>query len=160
MRKIYKDVTNKIDETKLDPDPQVAAQQDGPMLDQISPTMCMAKWLWTSIHLTNGTTNSCFLPPIHKIDPENLVIAYEPIWAIGTGLTASPEQAQEIHKYIRNLLSERYGNKISDNTSIIYGGSVKPNSARDIFEKQDVDGGLIGGASLSPQDFIDIVRSI
>ena len=66
-------MTNKIDETKLDPDPQVAAQQVGPMLDQISPTMCMAKWLWTSIHLTNGTTNSCFLPPIHKIDPENLV---------------------------------------------------------------------------------------
>ena len=70
------------------------------------------------------------------------------------------DKIKEIHKYIRNLLSERYGNKISDNTSIIYGGSVKPNSARDIFEKQDVDGGLIGGASLSPQDFIDIVRSI
>ncbi len=97
---------------------------------------------------------------INNLYPENLVIAYEPIWAIGTGLTASPEQAQEIHKYIRNLLSERYGKNIADNTSIIYGGSVKPNSAREIFEKEDVDGGLIGGASLSPQDFIDIVRSI
>ena len=90
----------------------------------------------------------------------HLVLAYEPIWAIGTGLTASPEQAQEIHKHIRNLLCERYGRKISDNISIIYGGSVKPSSAKDIFEKEDVDGGLIGGASLFPQDFIDVIRSI
>ena len=97
---------------------------------------------------------------IDNIKPENLVLAYEPIWAIGTGLTASPEQAQEIHKYIRNLLFERYGRKISDNISILYGGSVKPSSAKDIFEKEDVDGGLIGGASLSSQDFIDIIRSI
>ena len=97
---------------------------------------------------------------INNIDPENLVIAYEPIWAIGTGLTASPQQAQEIHEHIRKILSERYGKKISDNISIIYGGSVKPHSAKEIFEKEDVDGGLIGGASLSAQDFIDIVRSI
>ena len=97
---------------------------------------------------------------IDNIKSENLVLAYEPIWAIGTGLTASPEQAQEIHKYIRNLLFERYGRKISDNISILYGGSVKPSSAKDIFEKEDVDGGLIGGASLSPQDFIDVIRSI
>ena len=97
---------------------------------------------------------------IENINPKNLVLAYEPIWAIGTGLTASPEQAQEIHKHIRNLLCERYGRKISDNISIIYGGSVKPSSAKDIFKKEDVDGGLIGGASLSPQDFIDVIRSI
>jgi triosephosphate isomerase len=97
---------------------------------------------------------------IDNVNPENLVLAYEPVWAIGTGLTASPEQAQEIHKYIRNLVCERYGKKISDNISIIYGGSVKPSSAKEIFEKEDVDGGLIGGASLSPQDFIDVVRSI
>ena len=97
---------------------------------------------------------------IDKIDINNLVIAYEPIWAIGTGLTASPEQAQEIHSFIRNIFKDRYGSNISENLSIIYGGSIKPSSARDIFEKTDVDGGLIGGASLKAEDFIDIVNSI
>ncbi len=97
---------------------------------------------------------------IDKIDINNLIIAYEPIWAIGTGLTASPEQAQEIHSFIRNIFKDRYGSNISENLSIIYGGSVKPSSARDIFEKTDVDGGLIGGASLKAEDFIDIVNSI
>jgi triosephosphate isomerase len=113
--------------------------------------------------LLDRKKNNHFEKVVFKIDnvnPENLVLAYEPVWAIGTGLTASPEQAQEIHKYIRNLVCERYGKKISDNISIIYGGSVKPSSAKEIFEKEDVDGGLIGGASLSPQDFIDVVRSI
>ena len=97
---------------------------------------------------------------IDKIDINNLIIAYEPIWAIGTGLTASPEQVQEIHSFIRNIFKDRYGSNISENLSIIYGGSVKPSSARDIFEKTDVDGGLIGGASLKAEDFIDIVNSI
>ena len=97
---------------------------------------------------------------IDKIDVNNLIIAYEPIWAIGTGLTASPDQAQEMHSFIRKLIKNKYGSKISKNLSIIYGGSVKPSSARDIFGKTDVDGGLIGGASLKAQDFIDIVNSI
>ena len=97
---------------------------------------------------------------IDKIDVNNLIIAYEPIWAIGTGLTASPDQAQEMHSFIRKLIKDKYGSKISKNLSIIYGGSVKPSSARHIFGKTDVDGGLIGGASLQAQDFIDIVNSI
>jgi triosephosphate isomerase len=97
---------------------------------------------------------------IDKINYENLIIAYEPVWAIGTGLTASPDQAQEIHAFIRKNIAERFGEDFSNKISIIYGGSVKPDSASDIFSKVDVDGGLIGGASLNAQDFVEIVNSI
>ncbi|RLD62310.1 MAG: triose-phosphate isomerase [Bacteroidetes bacterium] len=90
---------------------------------------------------------------------DSIIIAYEPIWAIGTGKTASPEQAQEIHKFIRSLISEKYGDNIAKETSILYGGSCKPSNAKEIFAKPDVDGGLIGGAALKAEDFIDIVNS-
>ena len=89
----------------------------------------------------------------------NIILAYEPVWAIGTGETASPEQAQEMHKHIRSLLEKNVGKEVADNTSILYGGSVKPNNAREIFAKEDVDGGLIGGASLNAVDFVEIVNS-
>jgi len=89
-----------------------------------------------------------------------IVLAYEPVWAIGTGETASPEQAQEMHAFIRNLLQEKYHTIVADNTSILYGGSVKPSNAEEIFSKQDVDGGLIGGASLNVKDFTDIIKAI
>jgi triosephosphate isomerase len=88
-----------------------------------------------------------------------LIIAYEPVWAIGTGKTASPEQAQEIHEYIRNLIAKQYGNNTAANISILYGGSVKPTNAKEIFANPDVDGGLIGGASLNAQDFLQIIKS-
>ena len=78
-----------------------------------------------------------------------VILAYEPVWAIGTGLTASPEQAQEIHAYIRSLVKERYGKDVFENCSILYGGSCKPSNARELFANPDVDGGLIGGASLN-----------
>jgi triosephosphate isomerase len=91
---------------------------------------------------------------------ENIVIAYEPVWAIGTGLTATPEQAQEMHHYIRGLVSTRYGSKIADDTAILYGGSCKPSNAAEIFSKPDVDGGLIGGASLKKEDFAAIVEAV
>lgn len=87
------------------------------------------------------------------------VIAYEPVWAIGTGKTASPEQAQEMHAFIRSLLVKHFGKEISENTSILYGGSCKPDNAKEIFVKPDVDGGLIGGASLVANDFIAIAKS-
>lgn len=88
-----------------------------------------------------------------------VVIAYEPVWAIGTGLTASPEQAQEIHAYIRQLVNEKYGAGIANETSILYGGSCKPDNAKEIFSKPDVDGGLIGGASLKASDFLAIAAA-
>ncbi|MDO5606840.1 MAG: triose-phosphate isomerase [Capnocytophaga sp.] len=91
---------------------------------------------------------------------ENIVLAYEPVWAIGTGETASPEQAQEIHQFIRQTLENKYGKPVADSVSILYGGSVKPDNAKEIFAKPDVDGGLIGGASLKADDFIAIVNGI
>lgn len=91
---------------------------------------------------------------------KNVIIAYEPVWAIGTGETASPEQAQEMHDFIRNAIAKRYSQEIADNVSILYGGSVKPNNAKEIFSQPDVDGGLIGGASLKVEDFTAIVNAI
>jgi len=92
-------------------------------------------------------------------DFKNIVLAYEPVWAIGTGETASPEQAQDMHAFIRNTLNNKYGKDIADAVSILYGGSVKPNNANEIFSKPDVDGGLIGGASLKAEDFFAIVNA-
>jgi triosephosphate isomerase len=89
-----------------------------------------------------------------------VVVAYEPVWAIGTGLNASPEQAQEIHAYIRKLLANQYNEEIASTTSILYGGSVKPENAAALFMQADIDGGLIGGASLKARDFIDIVKAM
>ncbi|MCS4229204.1 triose-phosphate isomerase [Sphingobacterium sp. BIGb0165] len=87
-----------------------------------------------------------------------VVLAYEPVWAIGTGLTASPEQAQEVHQFIRQVVAEKYGQEAADNTSILYGGSCNPGNAKDLFAQADIDGGLIGGASLKSRDFIDIAK--
>lgn len=87
----------------------------------------------------------------------SLVIAYEPIWAIGTGKTATAEQAEEIHAYIRSCIAEKYGAEVAENTSILYGGSCKASNAPELFAKADIDGGLIGGASLKAADFKGII---
>ncbi|WP_156309279.1 triose-phosphate isomerase [Sphingobacterium endophyticum] len=89
---------------------------------------------------------------------KNVVLAYEPVWAIGTGLTATPEQAQEVHAFIRKTLAEQYGQEIADNTSILYGGSANPSNAQSLFSQPDIDGGLIGGASLKSRDFLQIIN--
>ena len=87
----------------------------------------------------------------------NIIIAYEPIWAIGTGKTATAEQAEEIHAYIRQVIAEKFGAEVADATSILYGGSCKPSNAAELFAKPDIDGGLIGGASLKADDFKGII---
>lgn len=90
-------------------------------------------------------------------DFSKIVIAYEPIWAIGTGKTATSDQAEEIHAYIRSIVAEKYGKEVAENTSILYGGSCKASNAPELFAKEDIDGGLIGGASLKAADFKGII---
>jgi triosephosphate isomerase len=91
---------------------------------------------------------------------KSIVLAYEPVWAIGTGETASPEQAQEMHHFIRKTIANKYTDTVASEISILYGGSVKPGNAKEIFSKPDVDGGLIGGASLKADDFAAIIAAI
>jgi triosephosphate isomerase len=90
---------------------------------------------------------------------DNIILAYEPVWAIGTGETASSDQVQEMHSFIRNFIAQKYSTELAQKISILYGGSVKPNNAKEIFSMEDVDGGLIGGASLNSKDFFSIVNS-
>ncbi len=100
---------------------------------------------------------------LFHLPPENItgvIIAYEPIWAIGTGKTASTAQAQEMHAHLRSIVSGQYGQKIANGISILYGGSVKANNARELFECPDVDGGLVGGASLVGAEFIEIIKAL
>ncbi|MDR1739931.1 MAG: triose-phosphate isomerase [Bacteroidales bacterium] len=103
--------------------------------------------------LTEGLFN------LQAMDFSHIVIAYEPVWAIGTGKTATNEQAEEMHKYIRSLVEEKYGKEIARNLSILYGGSCTPQTAPGLFAQPDIDGGLIGGASLKAEDFVKIVNS-
>ncbi len=91
---------------------------------------------------------------------KNVVIAYEPIWAIGTGKTASSEQAQEMHAFIRKQLAGKYGSEVAEDVSILYGGSVKGNNAAELFSQKDVDGGLVGGASLNATEFVTIIKAL
>lgn len=97
------------------------------------------------------------LQGIEKSDFKNIIIAYEPVWAIGTGKTATSDLAEEVCKFIRNLIKNLYGSKISDNTAILYGGSMNSKNAKELLCQEDVDGGLIGGASLKIADFSEIV---
>jgi len=99
------------------------------------------------------------LKPQKAEDLKRLIIAYEPVWAIGTGKTASPEQAQEIHAFIRKVLKDEFGTELANDTSILYGGSVNAKNADEIFAQADIDGGLVGGAALKYEDFIQIIAA-
>ena len=107
--------------------------------------------------VTNQLTESLFHLPVD--DFSKLVIAYEPIWAIGTGVTASKEQAQEMHEKLRAHIAGKYGTEVAEGISILYGGSCNPKNASELFAQKDIDGGLIGGASLKSRDFVDIGKS-
>jgi triosephosphate isomerase len=113
--------------------------------------------------LQNGYVETQLRESLFHLSEDQLgkiIIAYEPIWAIGTGKTASTEQAQEMHAHLRSILAAQYGRATSDRISILYGGSVKAGNAREIFHCPDVDGGLVGGASLIATDFVQIMRAL
>jgi triosephosphate isomerase len=107
--------------------------------------------------ISNQISESLF--HLSSSDWDNIILAYEPVWAIGTGETASSDQVQEMHSFIRNFIAQKYSTDLAQKISILYGGSVKPNNAKEIFSMEDVDGGLIGGASLKSKDFFSIVNS-
>jgi triosephosphate isomerase len=107
--------------------------------------------------ISNQISESLF--HLSSSDWDNIILAYEPVWAIGTGETASSDQVQEMHSFIRNFIAQKYSTDLAQKISILYGGSVKPNNAKEIFSMEDVDGGLIGGASLKSKDFFSIINS-
>jgi len=129
----------------------------------LTPIFCCGETLETRekeehfSFVTRQLTESLF--HLSAQDFKKVVIAYEPIWAIGTGVTASKEQAQEMHEKLRAHLGSKYGSDLADEISILYGGSCNPKNAKDLFAQKDIDGGLIGGASLKSRDFVDIGKS-
>lgn len=136
---------------------------DAALKHELTPIICCGEALeirekgTQNDHVSKQIEESLF--HLSSIDFEKVIIAYEPIWAIGTGLTASPEQAQEMHAAIRAMIEKKYGTETAQNITILYGGSVKAENAKEIFASPDVDGGLVGGASLKSRGFVDIAKS-
>jgi triosephosphate isomerase len=143
-------------------DDQLFAKMNALLNQNITPIFCCGEHLEERKSGKHFETVKQQLDVVFRLDEEKfneLVIAYEPVWAIGTGETATSDQAQEIHEYIRECISQRYSQETSDNTSILYGGSCKPGNACELFSMKDVDGGLIGGASLVANDFAAIINA-
>ena len=124
----------------------LAKKVDAALANHLHPIFCFGQLKESLFHLTAS-------------DFAKIVLAYEPVWAIGTGLTASPEQAQEMHAFIRASIANQFGTEAAADCSILYGGSCNPQNAKILFSQADIDGGLIGGASLKSRDFTDIVTS-
>lgn len=142
---------------------QLAKRVDVALAKSLIPIFCCGE----SLDIREAGTHVEFVSnqlreSLFHLDAESfkkIVIAYEPIWAIGTGVTASSQQAQDMHKALRDGLATQYGQEVADEISILYGGSAKPANAPELFAQPDVDGGLIGGASLNARDFVDIIKS-
>jgi triosephosphate isomerase len=144
-------------------DALLASKTTMALQNQLTPIFCIGETLdernngsyyqVLETQLTEGLFN------FSAEDFGKVVLAYEPVWAIGTGLTASPEQAQDIHAFIRAKVEAKYGMSVADDTTILYGGSCNPKNAAELFAQPDIDGGLIGGASLKSRDFTDIVKT-
>jgi triosephosphate isomerase (TIM) len=141
----------------------LAAKTNAVLKAGLTPIFCCGETLQQrekGIHIdfvNTQLTESLF--HLSEEEFKKVVIAYEPIWAIGTGVTASKEQAQEMHEKIRTHLASKYGKAVAEEISILYGGSCKPDNAKELFACKDIDGGLIGGASLKARDFVDIIKS-
>lgn len=141
---------------------QLLAKVKQALANNLTPIFCVGEVLEDR---ENGSYNEVVkgqVEALFELSPEDfskLVIAYEPVWAIGTGKTATAEQAQDMHANIRGIIEAKYGKEIADNTSILYGGSCKPENAGELFGKPDVDGGLIGGAALKADSFLGIIEA-
>src|SRR3989338_2640330 len=128
--------------------------------NKLKPILCIGETLEQresneTMKIIEGKLKNC-LNNVDENEMKNFIVAYEPVWAIGTGKNATPEQAEEVHKFIRSLLLKIYNKKISDNTRIIYGGSVKPENIKDLMAMKNINGALVGGASLEPKSFAEI----
>ena len=144
-------------------DTQLASKVDTALDNQLLPIFCCGEEL--AVREAGDHQNfvkSQIEKGLFHLSPEqfaDVVIAYEPIWAIGTGVTASSDQAQEMHEFIRGIIAGKYGKEVADETTILYGGSCNAKNAQELFSKPDIDGGLIGGASLVAADFLTIIKS-
>ncbi len=141
---------------------QLLAKTKQALANGLTPIFCVGEVLEER---ENGTYNDVVkgqVEALFELSPEDfgkIIIAYEPVWAIGTGKTATADQAQDMHAHIRKVIEDKYGKEVADNTSILYGGSCKPSNAKELFAKPDVDGGLIGGAALQADSFLGIIES-
>jgi triosephosphate isomerase len=141
---------------------QLKAKVELALANGLTPIFCIGEVLEER---ENGTYNEVVRGQVEALfglsaeDFGKIILAYEPVWAIGTGKTATAEQAQDMHANIRKAIEEKYGNAVAQETSILYGGSCKPANAKELFSKEDVDGGLIGGAALKADSFMGIIEA-
>lgn len=141
---------------------QLLAKTKLALANGLTPIFCVGEVLEER---ENGSYNEVVKGQVEALfelnaeDFGKIIIAYEPVWAIGTGKTATSDQAQDMHAHIREVIAEKYGKEVADNTSILYGGSCKPSNAPELFAKPDVDGGLIGGAALQAESFLGIIEA-